>query len=45
MTALAFLALFAVLLGAACGITALVQLQKVKTELAELKKQNAKLQK
>lgn len=39
MTALAFLALFAVLLGAACGITALVQLQKVKTELAELKKQ------
>ena len=39
MTALAFLALFAVLLGAACGISALVQLQKVKAELAELKKQ------
>ena len=39
MTALASFALFAVLLGAACGITALVQLQKVKTELAELKKQ------
>ena len=38
MTALAFLALFAVLLGASCGIVALVQLQKVKTELAELKK-------
>lgn len=39
MTALAFFALFAVLLGAASGITALIQLQKVKTELAELKKQ------
>ncbi|WP_127025842.1 hypothetical protein [Rheinheimera mangrovi] len=38
MTTLAFLAIFAVLIGAACGISALVQLQKVKAELAELKK-------
>jgi uncharacterized membrane protein len=39
MTSLAFFVLLIVLIGAACGIAALMQLQKVKAELYQLKKQ------